>query len=159
VVVIESGIIVSGVPIIYSTFHPKSDKGINIVIKSGLLSGFMMFAEKAFKNQSIEFIESGKYIIVFRKGKIQGTNCYLEPIIAYAIMDKKNKSDANRIKRISSLLSKILKKFVIENNGKNFSNINCFEYFAEFINNKLKIESETPEVKAQSFLLSFSKRD
>ncbi len=158
-VVIESGIIVSGVPIVYSTFHPKRNKGIDIVIKSGLLSGFMMFAEKAFENQSIEFIESGNYIIVFRKGKVQSINEYLEPIIAYAIMDKKTKADFDRIKQISRLLSKILKKFISENNGKNFSSVNYFEYFAEFIDKKLRIESETPEVKAQSFLLSFSKRD
>lgn len=155
----ESGVIISGCPIVYSTYEKVGNEACdNIILRSGLLCGLSMFIKGVFEKQSIEFIESGKIIIAFKEGKIQSNNSnQFLSVLAYAILDNKNKLDKYISKKIVPLLSKILKRFILENNGKNFTEVSQFHYFKDYIDKIFKPKSKAVDNQAILFLASCSR--
>ena len=73
-VIRESGIIISGCPIVYSRYGQSNQEKSNSVIRSALISSFMFFLENMFDRQSVEYIGSGKEIIAFKKEYIKSEN-------------------------------------------------------------------------------------
>ena len=158
-VIKESGIIISGCPIVSSAYDQSKEAKTNLVIRSGLISGFMFFLENMFDRQPVEYIGSGKYIIAFKKDRIQSIENRMEIIVSYAILDKEKKHDKYISKRITPLLSKTLKRFIKENGGKNFSEVSQYAYFIEYIDKIFKNRSKTDDENVRFFLKSLSYHD
>ena len=141
-----------GYPLVYSSYH-ETGAGIDVVLRSGLLSGILNFVESAFEKQIVEYIESKNYIIAFKADKILAEKAVEpEPIISYIIMDKEKKIDKFISKNISPLLKKILKEFILGYTGKNLSYISIFEDFKKVINKNFEIESKSLDEKIKQSL-------
>ena len=54
----EAGIMFRGYPLVYSSYHQTGEQKIDIVLRSGLLSGILTLIEVTYKTETIEFIES-----------------------------------------------------------------------------------------------------
>ena len=81
----ESGILFQGIPIVYTSFHKVSKKKTNLICSSGLLSGLLGFAECLM--EPIEYFESDKYAVVFKKNIIVDLYGKPQEIIAYIVLD------------------------------------------------------------------------
>ena len=152
-VIKEVGIMVRGYPLVYSNYHDIGENKIEIILRSGLLSGILSFVESAFSNQSIEYIESKNFIIAFKADKIKAfKSIEEEPIISYAILDKEKKIDNFISKNVIPILKKILKKFISLYNNRNLTNISQFDDFKEQLNNVFEIESKSIEDKFKGLI-------
>ncbi|MFX1258608.1 MAG: hypothetical protein ACFFAN_12155, partial [Promethearchaeota archaeon] len=112
-VIHEAGIMVRGYPLVYSTYHHTGINEIDVVLRSGLLSGILNFIDTAFINEAIEYIESKNYTIAFKIEQIVGLKSIEpEPIVAYAILDKEKKLDKFISKKIIPFLKKVARNFI-----------------------------------------------
>jgi len=145
-VIREVGIMVRGYPLVYSSYHQTGEQQLDVVLRSGLLSGILTFAEVSYKNETIEFIESKKYIIAFKAGKIEGKkSSQPESIVAYAILDKEKKLDNFISKNVIPFLFKVLKQFISKYTKKNLSEVTQFYDFKKTIDKIFILESKTTE--------------
>ena len=144
---------VRGYPLVYSSYHQTGSHEIDVVLRSGLLSGIITFVETAFKTETIEFIESKKYTIAFKAGKIEGRSSLVpESIVAYAILDKEKKLDKFVSKNVTPFLLKVLKQFISKYTGANLSEVSQFSEFKENLDKVFILESKSSEDKFKGVL-------
>ncbi|MFX1395246.1 MAG: hypothetical protein ACFFAH_17005 [Promethearchaeota archaeon] len=153
-VIHEAGIMVRGYPLVYSTYHQTGIKEIDVVLRSGLLSGILNFIDTAYINEEIEYIESKKYTIAFKVDEIVGLRSIgPEPIVAYAILDKEKKLDKFISKNVIPFLKKVAKKFAKDYTGKNLSEVSQFVAFKKYLDNIFEVESKSIEEKFKDIIL------
>ncbi|MFX1394743.1 MAG: hypothetical protein ACFFAH_14375, partial [Promethearchaeota archaeon] len=127
---------------------------IDIVLRSGLLSGLFTFIEKFYSKETIEFIESKNFIIAFKREEIMGHKSNeLKQIVAYAILDKGKKLDKFISKNIIPFLKKVAKKFAKKYTGRNFSQVSQFINFKNYLNKVFEMESKSVENKFLSLII------
>ena len=144
---------VRGYPLVYTTYHQTGSYQIDIVLRSGLLSGILTFVESAYKTEIIEFIEMKNYTIAFKSGKIQEKKTIgPEPIIAYAILDKEKKLDNFISKNVTPFLQKILNQFILKYTGRNLSEVTQFAEFKQNLDRVFGLESKSTEEKFKGLL-------
>lgn len=152
-VIREVGIMIRGYPLVYSSYHQTGGRQIDVVLRSGLLSGILTFIEVAYKTETIEFIESKKYTIAFKASKIEGRNSTQpEAIVAYAILDKEQKVDKFISKNVAPFLLKVLKQFISKFTGRNLSEVTQFKSFRENLDKTFILESKSTEDKFKGLL-------
>ena len=153
-VIREAGIMIRGFPVVYSTYHQtKGERKIDIVLRSALLSGILSFLQSTSK-YDVEYIESNKYTIAFKKGLIQ-SNQPIDPdiIVAYVILDKEKKVDAFISKKVIPQLNKVLNLFIKYHSGKNFSNVKLFWSFRKVLDRYFLVDSKSSEEKFKTTFL------
>ena len=79
----EAGIIFNGIPVIFTSYHRASKEKTDLICSSGLMSGLLTFAECLMA--PIEYFESNKYTIIFKKGKIQDFYGKLQEILSFSV--------------------------------------------------------------------------
>ncbi|MFX1393173.1 MAG: hypothetical protein ACFFAH_06305 [Promethearchaeota archaeon] len=129
---IEIGFIFRGFTIVSHTFkelqtHKKEDNMKDL--KSAFISAISSFAETAFNNNNLEYLESGNILFIFKMSKVKsrGAASY-EPLILYGLTQKKKNPD----KLVQKFLKKtepILENFIQKYNNKDFTDINLFKPF------------------------------
>ncbi|MFW9880167.1 MAG: hypothetical protein ACFFG0_44400, partial [Candidatus Thorarchaeota archaeon] len=111
----EAGIIFNGIPVIFASYHRASKEKTDLICSSGLMSGLLTFAECLMA--PIEYFESSKYTIVFKKGLMQDFYEKTQEILSYLVIDKDNRLEKYLDRTIKPLLDKLLKRFISEYNG------------------------------------------
>lgn len=129
-VIRESGLLFRGFTLLHAKYHQTSDDKIDKDLRSALLTALLNFAESAFSKDAIEYFEMKKFAISFVEDKIKPEDSPdLEPIIAYAILDKEKKIDKHISKVIVPSLKEVIRQFIEKFNGKNLSEISQFQDF------------------------------
>jgi len=146
----ESGILFHGIPIIFTSYHRASKEKTDLVCSSGLLSGLLSFAECLM--EPVEYFESDKYSIVFKKGTIVDFFRDVQEIVAYIVLDKDDRLEKYLNKTIQPLLEKLLKRFVSQFDGCNLMKVGQFESFRRTINKIFGTGTQTLEEKVVSLL-------
>ena len=147
----EAGIIRQGLPIIFATYHRASRVQIDIIGTSGLMSGLLSFAECLMT--PIEYFESSKYSIIFKKGNVEDNEGRIEEIFAFIVLDKDPRLEKYLHKTILPLLEKLLKKFISRYSGSNFTKIRQFDSFRNTIDKIFGSGTQTFEEKVVSLLI------
>ena len=147
----EAGIIFQGIPIVFTSYHRASKDNLDLVCSSGLMSGLLSFAECLMS--PIEYFESSKYSIIFKKGKINDHEGKEQEIVAFLIIDKDDRLEKYLRKSILPLLEKLLKKFTSQFNGCNFTKASQFETFKKTLDKLFGTGTKTFEEKVVSLLL------
>ena len=111
----EAGIIFNGIPVIFASYHRASKEKTDLICSSGLMSGLLTFAECLMA--PIEYFESTKYTIIFKKGIMQDFYGKQQEILSFLVIDRDDRLEKYLDKTIKPLLDKLLKKFVLEFNG------------------------------------------
>jgi hypothetical protein len=146
----EAGILFQGLPLIFKSYHRASKEKINLVCTSGLMSGLLTFAECLM--EPVEYFESSKYTIIFKKGRI--TDCFSleQDIVAFLVIDKDERLEKYLHKTIMPLLKRLLKKFTSQFKGCNFTKATQFERFKITLNKLFGTGTLTFEEKVASIL-------
>ncbi|MFX0029104.1 MAG: hypothetical protein ACFE8B_07835 [Candidatus Hermodarchaeota archaeon] len=147
----EAGIIFNGIPVIYASYHRASKDSTDLICTSGLMSGLLTFAECLI--QPIEYFESSKYTVVFRKGKIDDYRGKEQNIFAFLIIDKDERLEKYLNKTINPILEKLLEKFISEYQGTKTANTGKFAPFKKTIDKIFGTGTLTLEEKVISLLL------
>jgi len=147
----EAGILFQGLPIIFKSYHRASKEKINLVCTSGLMSGLLTFAECLM--EPVEYFESDKYTIIFRKGRIKDCFSLAQEIVAFLVIDKDERLEKYLHKTIMPLLEKLLKRFKSQFKGCNFTKANQFERFKLTLNKLFGTGTLTFEEKVASILV------
>ncbi|MHA1293668.1 MAG: hypothetical protein ACTSQJ_13500 [Promethearchaeota archaeon] len=133
-VIREAGLLFRGFTLINSCYHQSSQNGIDQDLRSGLITAILNFAESAFSTGLIEYLESDKYVIAFTEDKIKPIDSeFPEPLIGYAILDKKKKIDKYINKVIQPLLSQCMLSFKGQYAGINLSEVSQFRSFKKVL--------------------------
>ena len=146
----EAGIIRQGLPIIFATYHRASREQIDLICTSGCMSGLLSFAECLMS--PIEYFESSKYSIIFKKGDIEDNEARIEELIAFIVLDKDYRLEKYLHRSILPLLEKLLKKFTSRYNGSNFTEAKQFDSFRSTIDKIFGSGTLTFEEKVVSLL-------
>jgi len=146
----EAGIIRQGLPIIFATYHRASREQVDFTGTSGFMSGLLSFAECLMT--PIEYFESSRYSIIFKKGNIEDNEGIIEEIIAFIVLDKDYRLEKYLHKTILPLLERLLKKFISRFNGSNFTKAKQFDSFRYTIDKIFGSGTLTLEEKVASLI-------
>jgi len=146
----EAGILFHGIPIIFTSYHRASKRQTNLVCSSGLMGGLLSFAECLM--EPVEYFESDKYSIIFKKGSIKDLFRDVQEIVAFIVLDKDFRLEKYLHKTILPLLEKLLNKFVDQFDGCNLTKVGQFEPFTAIINKIFGTGTQTLEEKVVSLL-------
>ena len=146
----EAGILYHGIPIIFTSYHRASKRKTNLVCSSGLMGGLLSFAECLM--EPVEYFESDKYSIVFKKGTIKDLFRDVQEIVAFIVLDKDYRLEKYLNRTILPLLEKLLKKFVAQFDGCNLTKVGQFEPFEREINKIFGTGTKTFEERVLSLL-------
>ena len=144
----EAGIIFNGIPVIFASYHRASKEETDLICSSGLMSGLLTFAECLMA--PIEYFESNKYSIIFKKGKMEDFYGKEQEVLAFLVVDKDNRLEKFLNKTILPLLQRLLKKFTSEFIGCKITEVAQFEPFKKVIDKLFGTGTLTLEEKVIS---------
>ena len=129
---------------IFKDLSVKIEHQINPDLRGAFVSAINAFIEIAFNKTSLEYLESGNILFIFKIGEVQSEDSNMkEALILYGLVDKKNKKADKIVKRFLEKVEPILQLFIQKFEGSNFSELNQFLPFKEviwdFITNHSKI--------------------
>ncbi len=146
----EAGILFHGIPIIFTSYHRASKDKTNLICSSGLLSGLLGFAECLM--EPVEYFESDKYSIIFKKDIIKDLYNEEQEIVAFIVLDKDYRLEKYLHRTILPLLEKLLRRFISKFNGSNLLKVGQFEVFKMTINKIFSTGTQTFEEKVVALL-------
>ncbi len=112
----------------------QKESGINKDLRGAFISAINTFVDTAFKNNSMEYLESGNILFIFKIAKIQsGDNRVKEPIILYGLVDKSKKKSDKLVRKFFERVEPVLQLFIQKYNEVDFTELNQFEPFQETI--------------------------
>ncbi len=112
----------------------QKESGINKDLRGAFISAINTFVDTAFKNNSIEYLESGNILFIFKIAEIQsGDNRVKEPIILYGLVDKSKKKSDKLVRKFFERVEPVLQLFIQRYNEVDFTELNQFEPFQETI--------------------------
>ena len=104
-------------------------------LRSSFISAINSFAEAAFNNNSLEYLQSGKILFIFKMDKIKSIDKDIsEKIILYGLTEKKRHSD-RFVRKFLEKVTPILENFKVKYYNKDFSKVSIFRPFREEIKN------------------------
>ncbi len=99
-------------------------------LRGAFISAISSFAETAFNNNSLEYLESGKILFIFKMDKVKPIDNKLkETIIMYGLTEKKKKNPDKYVKRFLGKLEPIMETFLQRYNNKDFTEISQFRSY------------------------------
>ena len=87
--VLEVGLIIGSVPVVYLKQPDYNPSNIDINLKSALIDSILKMAEVAL--DTIEHLEGSKFILIIEGDKIENINNFQNNLIAYASIGKTKK--------------------------------------------------------------------
>ena len=133
----ELGIVFRGFVLINHIFKTlPSQKELNYEkdLRGAFISAINTFAQTAFNNNSLEYLESGSILFIFKIAEIHSNDSISnEPLIMYGLVDKSKKNSDKLVKKFFEVVSPIFELFIQRYNKKNLTELNQFESFKKEI--------------------------
>ena len=99
-------------------------------LRGSFISAISSFVSKSFKNNALEYLESGKFLFTFRIGEIKAKDSdFKEPIIIYGLIGKSKKNPDKLVKLFIKKIDPILTLFINRYENSSFLEISQFEQF------------------------------
>ncbi|MFX0081714.1 MAG: hypothetical protein ACFE94_08170 [Candidatus Hodarchaeota archaeon] len=115
---------------IFKNLPAQKEHGVNKDLRGAFISAINAFTETAFQKSSLEYLESGNILFIFKIAEVQSEdNNVKEPLILYGLVDKSKKKSDKLVTKFFGKVNPILQLFVQNFNGANFSELNQFEQF------------------------------
>ena len=103
-------------------------------LRSAFISAISTFAESAFSNNSLEYLESGNILFIFKFSSIKSKNSNsAEPIIMYGLIEKKKKNPDKYVQKFLQKTTPILENFIQKYQNEDFTEITLFKPFNDEI--------------------------
>ena len=117
---------------IFKELPVQKEHGINKDLRGAFISAINIFAETAFNKSSLEYLESGNILFIFKISEIQSEdNRDKEPIILYGLVDKSKKKSDKLVRKFFDKVDPVLQSFIQRFDQANFTELNQFEPFEE----------------------------
>ena len=133
----EVGIVFRGfilVSYIFNDLPIQKELGVTQDLRGAFISAINSFTETAFSKSSLEYLESGNILFIFKLAKIQSQdNNFKETLILYGLLDKSKKKSDKLVRKFFERVEPILQLFIQKFDGENFSELNQFESFEKVI--------------------------
>ena len=101
-------------------------------LRGAFIAAINTFAETAFNNNTLEFLETAEILFIFSLKKVRSRESRgEEPIILYGLLDKKKKNSDKVVRKFIGKSELIFQRFITEYNDKDFTNLSLFEPFEE----------------------------
>ena len=108
----------------------QKESGINKDLRGAFISAINTFVDTAFNKNSIEYLESGNILFIFKIAEIQSVdNRVKEPIILYGLVDKSKKKSDKLVRKFMEKVDPMLQLFIQKYNQADFTELNQFEPF------------------------------
>jgi hypothetical protein len=111
---------------------PKDIGGLNGEhqdLRGAFISAIKSFADTVFLNTSLEYLESGNILFVFKVSEVEPIESNIkEQVILYGLLDKKKKMD-RLVKKFLDKSQPIIALFCHKFNKTDFTELNQFESF------------------------------
>jgi hypothetical protein len=112
----------------------QKESGINKDLRGAFISAINTFVDTAFKNNSMEYLESGNILFIFKIAEIKSRdNRVKEPIILYGLVDKSKKKSDKLVRKFFERVEPVFQLFIQKYNEADFTELNQFEPFKETI--------------------------
>ena len=99
-------------------------------LRGAFISAINTFAETAFNNNSLEYLDSGHILFIFKISKIKSRDYRKEePIIMYGLVDKTKKNPDKVVRKFMEKSELIFQKFIHQFYDSDFTNLSTFESF------------------------------
>jgi hypothetical protein len=103
---------------------------VSMDLRGGFISAITLFAKNAFNNLSLEYLESGNILFIFKALEIQAANCNLkEPVVLYGLVDKKKKDADKFVRKFLEKIDPILNLFITRYANKDLTEQGQFKPF------------------------------
>ena len=133
--VYEVGIIFRGFVVVsneYKEFPTQKETKLQKDLRAAFISAISSFAETAFSNNSLEYLESGNILFIFKMSEVKpDDNVKKEPIIMYGLTEKKKKNPDKYVQKFLNKLNPILESFIYRYNNRDFTELTQFSPFEE----------------------------
>lgn len=117
---------------IFKNLPVQKDHGINKDLRGAFISAINTFVHTAFNKSSLEYLESGNILFIFKVSEIQSEdNRSKEPIILYGLVDKSKKKSDKLVRKFFERVDPVLQLFLQKFNGADFTELNQFENFKD----------------------------
>ena len=129
----EIGIIFRGFVIASNEFKElPSQSKIKKDLRAAFISAISSFAEAAFSNNSLEYLESGNILFIFKMSEVKPyDNVKKEPIIMYGLTEKKKKNPDKFVQKFLNKLNPIIESFIYRYSNKDFCELSQFLPFED----------------------------
>lgn len=135
----ELGFVFRGFVLVSHDFKNLPDDkelGVSRDLRGAFISAINIFADTAFNKSSIEYLESGNILFIFKMAEIQSKdNTFKETLILYGLVDKSKKKSDKLVRKFFEKIDPILQLFIQKFSGVNFSELNQFEHFEKIVEN------------------------
>jgi hypothetical protein len=142
----ELGFVFRGFVLVSHNFKNLPDRkelGVNKDLRGAFISAINAFADTAFNKSSIEYLESGNILFIFKMAEIQSNdNTIKESLILYGLVDKSKKKSDKLVRKFFEKVDPILQLFIQKFSGANFSELNQFEHFEKVVEEFLVKKTE-----------------
>ena len=133
----EIGFVFRGFVLLSKTFKElpaQKEHNISKDLRGAFISAINSFADTAFNSNSIEYLESGNILFIFKMAEVQSEDNFTqESLILYGLVDKSKKKSDKLVKKFFGKVDPMLQLFIQKYNGANFSEINQFSSFGKIV--------------------------
>ena len=133
----EIGFVFRGFVLVNHVFKElpvQKEGGVNKDLRGAFISAINTFVDTACNKSSLEYLESGNTLFIFKLSEVQSEdNHYKEPIILYGLVDKSKKKSDKLVRKFFERVDPVLQLFIQKFDGADFTELNQFEYFKEKI--------------------------
>lgn len=130
----EVGIVFRGFILTKYKFKSLEDKNKDKTdkdLRGAFISAITSFADKAFLNTALEYLEMDKYLCIFKiksiKPKMSNNK---EPLIMYGITESKRYPD-RYVEKFFEKITPIIEQFTLKYQNADFTELNQFEPFSQ----------------------------
>ena len=119
---------------VFKDLPTQKDHGVTKDLRGAFISAINAFTETAFNNSSLEYLESGNILFIFKLADIQsGDNNVKEPVILYGLVDKSKKKSDRLVRKFFERVNPILQLFIQKYDNADFTELNQFEPFKKVV--------------------------
>lgn len=119
---------------IFKDLPVKKEHGVTQDLRGAFISAINAFADTAFNRSSLEYLESGNILFIFKIAEIQSQdNRMKESLILYGLVDKSKKKSDKLVRKFFEKVDPILQLFLQKFRKANFSELNQFEPFEQIM--------------------------
>lgn len=133
---LEVGIIFRGFVLVNHAFrsipNTKEIKQSVDDLRGAFISAISSFIETAFTDNSLEYLESGNILFIFKIEMVQSCDSkQKEPIILFGLVEKTKKKSDKLVKKFLEKVNPILQSFIVTYKNADFSELEQFQPFKE----------------------------
>ncbi|MFX1572875.1 MAG: hypothetical protein ACFFB0_09005 [Promethearchaeota archaeon] len=112
----------------------QKEHGMTQDLRGAFISAINAFVDTAFNKSSLEYLESGNILFIFKIAEIQSQDNRLkESLILYGLVDKSKKKSDKLVRKFFEKIDPILQLFLQKFRKANFSELNQFESFEQIM--------------------------